>query len=572
MKNKKEKLYEDIRRTRVVSMTIVAVIALIMFVGIVPAEDENRSITTEAAQSMNSAVIYAHENSIENTSFEIKVLQGNERLKLPEKKTVCASHDRSKDISLSIVSQNNKGLKVSSFSKTTAAGILGVLNVSRSSVTEEWEPSKHSPSADMLKLGENVVLGDTLTNERSRFAEPDLWVGTGADPIPGTTETAYSIANDYKPWLYNRTDQCPDTVYYRVVKGYDPYAEFDAYMIQYFAYWSCQDCFGAWHEYDYEPIFIWVQNIGKRPYRVAYDHWDVWNFHAHEVHRTHLWSDLSDGEYEVPVNTHTNDKAYYPFGNSSYNGDNWKYELILHTLPTSLQNNWNRTHVRLGIANCWHTFDTDISGSNCSDYTLSPLTDDELVTAYRLELDDTDGSNCCRLCGVEAFKYDISDPFHGVFWTDHYHRRHDFPTISAAINSAELTMANGTLAIDTSAHYDNSRAGGSPDMNLTGLWKDRFSAYLEGEGSKIPLEEPFAMNEHQKGNYVLKFNNLPLGTYNLSVGVSDNINENEYWTEPENKTSTGQNLKTRSPTNSRTISRILIFPSPYGRRPRATGI
>jgi len=278
MKNKKEKLYEDIRRTRVVSMTIVAVIALIMFVGIVPAEDENRSITTEAAQSMNSAVIYAHENSIENTSFEIKVLQGNERLKLPEKKTVCASHDRSKDISLSIVSQNNKGLKVSSFSKTTAAGILGVLNVSRSSVTEEWEPSKHSPSADMLKLGENVVLGDTLTNERSRFAEPDLWVGTGADPIPGTTETAYSIANDYKPWLYNRTDQCPDTVYYRVVKGYDPYAEFDAYMIQYFAYWSCQDCFGAWHEYDYEPIFIWVQNIGKRPYRVAYDHWDVWNF------------------------------------------------------------------------------------------------------------------------------------------------------------------------------------------------------------------------------------------------------------------------------------------------------
>jgi len=34
---------------------------------------------------------------------------------------------------------------------------------------------------------------------------------------------------------------------------------------------------------------------------------------------------------------------------------------------------------------------------------------------------------------------------------------------------------------------------------------------------------------------VLKFNNLPLGTYNLSVGLSDNINENEYWTEPENK-------------------------------------
>ncbi len=96
-------------------------------------------------------------------------------------------------------------------------------------------------------------------------------------------------------------------------------------------------------------------------------------------------------------------------------------------------------------------------------------------------------------------------------------------------------MVNGTLAADTSAYYDNSRADGSSGKNLTGLWKDRFSAYLEGEGSKIPLEEPFAMNEHAQGNYTLKFNNLPLGTYNLGLGVSDNINVNEYWTEPKNQ-------------------------------------
>jgi hypothetical protein len=240
--------------------------------------------------------------------------------------------------------------------------------------------------------------------------------------------------------------------------------------------------------------------------------------HVHEIHRTYLWTSNPDGYYYNPPSTYTNDKAYYPFGNSSYETPGLSgIDIYLETLPTSLRNNWNRTHVRLGIANCWHTFDTDISGSCCGDYTLYPLTDDELVTAYRLELDDTDGSNCCWFCGVEAFKYDISDPFHGVFWGDHYHRRHDFPTVSAAINSAELTMVNGTLSVDTSAYYD------------------KFSAYIEGEGSKIPLEEPFAMNEHQKGNYILKFNNLPLGTYNLSLGISDNINENNYWTEPENK-------------------------------------
>nr|QNO45489.1 hypothetical protein CEDKBFPB_00001 [Methanosarcinales archaeon ANME-2c ERB4] len=156
-----------------------------------------------------------------------------------------------------------------------------------------------------------------------------------------------------------------------------------------------------------------------------------------------------------------------------------------------------------------------------------------------------DDKNPCEVCdcdwgelwSVMPFKYDISDPFHGLFWEDRYGfgKDCDFPTISAAINSAELTMVNGTLAVDTSAYYDNSRAGGSSGKNLTGLWKDRFSAYLEGEGSKIPLEEPFTMNEHAKGNYTLKFNNLPLGTYDLCVGISDNIDENNYWTEPENK-------------------------------------
>ena len=133
---KQEKLGKQPKHTRSLFALMVAAIALIVFVGIAPAEDEARSITTGAAQSMNNTVIYAHENSIENISFEIKVLQGNERLKLPEKRTVCASQVGSKDLSLPIVSQNNKGLKVSSFSKNTTAGISEVLNIPRSSITE----------------------------------------------------------------------------------------------------------------------------------------------------------------------------------------------------------------------------------------------------------------------------------------------------------------------------------------------------------------------------------------------------------------------------------------------------
>ena len=410
----------------------------------------------------------------------------------------------------------------------------GVYRASAATIGEVWE--RQTPA---------VISIDTFgTNNYSRFCIPGNWVGWGSDPVPGTAYTASRVAEMYEPRLYNSADQCHDTIYYRVVKGYDPYAEFDAYLIQYFGYWMCQDPLDPFtsHEHDYEPIFIWVRNIGDRPYRVAYDRWRLDALHMHEIHRTYLWIDpLFEGTQSMPSHVYTQHKSYYQFGRSEYDQDGVN-DLYLWNLSTSLQNNWDGNHVRLGIANRYHTYDTDISGSYCGDCSLSPLTDEQLITWYRMAIDD---ENPCDVCdcdwgerwSVMPFKYDISDPFYGIFWEDHYGfgKDCDFPTISAAINSAELTMVNGTLSVDTSAYYDNSRADGSSDMNLTGLWKDRFSAYLEGEGTKIALEEPFAANEHSAGNYVLKFNNLPLGTYDLCVGVSDNINENNYWTEPENK-------------------------------------
>ena len=242
MGQRKEMPNEQPTRMRALSAVMIVTMTLILFAGIALAENSNTSAGAETAQNSKN---YSQENSIENTSFRIKMLQGNERLKLPEKKMVGASRERSKDIAFPIVSQNNKGLKVSSFSRTATAGTSKVINVSRSSVTKGWEPAKHSPSADMLKLGDEVALGNALINERSRFAEPDLWVGTGTDPVPGAPRTAYQVADDYKPMLYlwgSLVDQCPNAVYYRVVKGYDPYAGFDAYLVQYFVYWDCQFC------------------------------------------------------------------------------------------------------------------------------------------------------------------------------------------------------------------------------------------------------------------------------------------------------------------------------------------
>jgi len=395
-------------------------------------------------------------------------------------------------------------------------------DVTKASIGKEWELPKLPSSADIL--GEEMALGEIPTNEYSRFAEPYLWVGTDDNPnnhVPGTSKTAYQVANDYKPWLYNRTDQCPDEVYYRVINGYDVYSGFDAYLIQYFAYWNCQVCWPASHDYDYEPIFMWVRNIGERPYRVAYDHWDASNFHTHEIHRTYLWTSYPDGRYEVPEGTHTNEKAYYPFGNSSYNGDDWGAELTLHTFSTSLQDNWDEKHVKLGIANCWHTFDNDISGSNCDDYSLSPLTDNELITAYRLELDES-GGNCCWGCEVEAFKYDVSDSFDWVFWEDHYHVDHEFSTLSATIDSAVVN--NGVLMVNALVLYDNSEAGGSSGNDLRGLWKDRVNATVDGE----PIGNPYSLNEYEAGRYTLEFDvsGISPDIYTLALNVTDNLDYN----------------------------------------------
>jgi PKD repeat protein len=389
-------------------------------------------------------------------------------------------------------------------------------------IGEEWQiPQLEVRSVEYIKVF------DYETNARSKFAIPYDWVGTCDDTPPGTTKSASEIANDYEPWLYNRVDQCPDAVYYRVVEGSDPYAGFDAYLIQYFVYWRCQDCSPAWHEYDYEPIFVWVRNIGERPYRVAYDHWGgLLDWHVHEIHRTDLWSSSPEGEYPLPSDVYTQHKAYYPFGRSEYAQDGLD-DIYIWNISTSLHDNWDGNHVKLGVATCYHTFDTDMSGSYCGNYLLSPLYDDQLVTWYRNEIDD-DGP--CDVCdcdwweswSVMPFKYDISDPFYGVFWEDCYGEDYEFPTLSETIDSA--VASDGTLTVDVSVLYDNTGAGGSSGNDLRGLWKDRFIASV----GSYSIGNPDSLNEYSAGHYTLEFDvsGISQGTYILGLFVWDNLNHN----------------------------------------------
>ncbi len=389
---------------------------------------------------------------------------------------------------------------------------LSILSVSVT-MGKEWETPKPY-LVDSSELSEEKSLRSSeLSNEyKSCFAEEGLWVGTGEDNFPDTLFSADQIAHLYEPLLYLDllwADKCPDAVYYRVIKGkdYSYPGGFDAYLIQYVVYWGDQNCFPFSHKYDYEPIFIWVKNIEEKPYRVAYDHMgQIYDNHVHQIHRTYNCIYPLDGHYENPSGTHTNDKAYYPYGKTPYKTPGWN-DLYLLDLSTSLNNNWYKNHVKLGIANCYHTFDTDISGFPCGYYLLLPLTDEYLIAAYLLK-------------GGEAFKYDISDPFKGVFWEDHYHHEDlEFPTISGNIKSAVVN--NEILTVEVSMSYDNTGAGGSSGKHLRGLWKDRFDA--------ANIEDPYRFyhfNEQSEGEYILKFDvsGIDLNSV-LSLSVRDNVGD-----------------------------------------------
>ena len=348
---------------------------------------------------------------------------------------------------------------------------------------------------------------------KSRFAEPDLWVGTGEDIVPGTSKghSAKLIAEYYRPRLYlgPLSDQCPDEVYYRVIKGKDSYVGFDAYLIQYFAYWNYQSF--PEHVYDFEPIFIYVRNIGEKPYRVAYDRCDIADMtkHYHEIHRTYSCINPEDGPRDE--DTHTNDKAYYPYGRRDYTA-----KVDLSDISTSLKDNWAGNQVKLGIAHTWHTFNTDISDIDieCPYCELEPLTDGALEKAYLLKRDI-----------VEPFKYDISDPFKNLFWEDHYHLEDlKFPTISGNIKSAVVN--NEILTVKVSMLYDNTGAGGSSGKHLTGLWVDRFDAKISTDTGYEDIGDPYEFDEQSPGEYILKYDVSGIDINSvLNLKVRDNVGD-----------------------------------------------
>ncbi len=394
-------------------------------------------------------------------------------------------------------------------------------------IEEEWRlPIPRTISVEDLSaetLAEIGTLGvptpisnsDFGINEDSKYTIPGYGSYVGTDTVPGTNgKNAYTIASDYKPELYKEMPGIiPDPTdpnynisagYYRVLKGYDPYVGFNAYLIQYIMYWEEQDCSGSSHIYDYEPIFIWVQKIGDKPYRIAYDRWTPTTIHIYDIHRTDLWSG-SSGQYDLDDMqwVWTQDKSYYPMGKHLYTADVGD-DLWLRDISTSLQNNWNGTHVKLSHANCYNTFDENIdAGDPLEPYPLLPLDDDQLRAWY--------------LNDINPLDTDISDSFYEVFWEGVKPDLYYPESISITLNSA--TPNGNTLTVDASVSYDHSNYP-SP-LPLKGLHDDRFEGYFGS--TPLPLS---SITETSAGRYELNYDisSFYIGdTYTFTLTVNDNL-------------------------------------------------
>jgi len=100
---------------------------------------------------------------------------------------------------------------------------------------------------------------------------PDDWATT-------TGDASYLIAATYMPKLYydlGDFGHIPgiEKIYHQVYYGYDPSIGSNSYVIYYMFYYEYEtDNFGALfgHYYDFEPLLLFVQNIGDEPYRIVY--------------------------------------------------------------------------------------------------------------------------------------------------------------------------------------------------------------------------------------------------------------------------------------------------------------
>ena len=387
------------------------------------------------------------------------------------------------------------------------------------------------------------IQSSSYGNEYSKFLVPDIEAFTGNDIVNG--HRAQEWAEKYKPFLIYDVDtpdylclSCSETsnisFYYRVLKGEDPFTGYESIAILYYGYWDYQPC--PCHNYDYEPIWVWVSEYESPPYKIVFDDWDLndgmsGNFHIRSAYRTYMHSEYPHGVYNLYDNT--SHKAHYPFGKKTFT-----HKIRLESVSSlSFENN---THVWLRIPHCWHTYSANLDCGlfdNCdedeiwycpewvssySDFepSIISLTDNVLEIWYQRYFNRQCGTRECLAYLIEEplnypLTHDVSDPYNSPWWPEISACDSEYPTIS--IDITNISINSDLLTVDASVTYSVEDS----EFYLRGLWADRFIATIGG----YPARNPTNMEETSAGHCKLEFDvsDISPGDYTLHLYVYDNL-------------------------------------------------
>jgi hypothetical protein len=189
----------------------------------------------------------------------------------------------------------------------------------------------------------------------------------------------------------------PEAVYYRILQK----VEKNEYCIQYFYYWKYQNCWPESHNYDYEPIFIYLKSDDSSPYLIVNGGFGTPDcyFHKNEV-RPRKGKRDSDIRH---VTTNLSPQPFYPFGQDG----NLKYDACVKTYPLDTGEDLQFEkgyHALFGIRACSNVFSGaqgDLHGHRF-DPPLKKLTDRVLSKWYFHHYQNTNDM---------PFGHDIADPF-----------------------------------------------------------------------------------------------------------------------------------------------------------------
>jgi hypothetical protein len=208
------------------------------------------------------------------------------------------------------------------------------------------------------------------------------------------------LARQYEPIVYAGVCMSgdPEAVYYRILQN-DKKSEF---CIQYFYYWKYQSCWPESHNYDYEPIFIYLKPEDPNPYLIVNGGFAKeinCRLHKNEV-RPRKGKKDNDLQH---IAANLSPYPYYPFGQDG----NVKYDGCVKTYPLDTGEDLGfeeKYHPLFGIRACSNVFsgaEGDLHGQRFNP-PLKKLTDNVLNKWYFHHYENKDDM---------PFGHDIADPF-----------------------------------------------------------------------------------------------------------------------------------------------------------------